>query len=380
MSIDLLLITISLFTWGIGEGLFIYFIPLSLQEWGADPILIGAVLGGIGLAISLAQIPAGWFSDRYGPRYLMWAAWSLGTVAALIMAFATSLWMFVIALWLYYFTAFAVAPMNAYIVMAKGKFSIARALTLVSGMYNLGAAAGPLVGGLIAEKWELQSIYLVSSGIFILSTIVIYFAKDQKPNPAPKNALQKTSLFQKKFLMFVGLAMLTVFILYLPQPLTSNYLQNVKLLSKSQIGLLGTIGNTGNAFAALVLGGIHPTIGLIVGQLSVAAYSLILWKTDQFGIFGIAYFILGGYRLARNMITSKIRSFVNDREVGLAFGILETACGMSVILAPLLAGLIYKLDATLPYKLAIPLTLCLIPLTIIFSNKQDEKNLRKDAK
>ena len=44
MNRNLLLVAISLFTWGVGEGLFIYFQPLYLQQWGADPLMIGAVL------------------------------------------------------------------------------------------------------------------------------------------------------------------------------------------------------------------------------------------------------------------------------------------------------------------------------------------------
>ncbi len=366
MSVDLLLITASLFTWGLGEGLFFYFIPLSLQEWGADPILIGAVLGGIGLAISIAQIPAGWLSDRFGPRYLLWGAWTLGTLAALLMALASSLGMFIIGLWLYYFSAFAVAPMNSYIVLVRGKLSIPRALTLVSGFFNVGAAAGPFIGGLIADKWELQSIYMVSSLIFIISTALIFFIKNQKQSIKAIELTKKSSILNYKFLMFVILAMITVFILYLPQPLTSNYLQNVKLLTKPQIGLLGSIGNIGNALAAIALGGINPAVGLLLGQASVLIYSFILWQTSNVSLFGVAYFILGGYRLARIMITSVIRTFVDDHEVGLGFGILETACGLSIILAPILAGLLFNIDSALPYKASILLVILLIILSVVF--------------
>ena len=37
MSADLILVAFSLFTWGIGEGMFFYFQPIYLQELGADP-------------------------------------------------------------------------------------------------------------------------------------------------------------------------------------------------------------------------------------------------------------------------------------------------------------------------------------------------------
>ncbi len=71
MNRNLLLTAISLSIWGIGEGLFIYFQPIYLQEWVGDPILIGTILGGMGVAMAVAQIPAGYLSDKFGSRSIM---------------------------------------------------------------------------------------------------------------------------------------------------------------------------------------------------------------------------------------------------------------------------------------------------------------------
>ena len=78
MARDLILVAISLFTWGLGEGAFLSFQPLYLQQLGADPLRIGAILGGYGLAATLAHIPAGYIADRLGRRPVMWAAWIVG--------------------------------------------------------------------------------------------------------------------------------------------------------------------------------------------------------------------------------------------------------------------------------------------------------------
>jgi len=53
MNRNLLLVAISLFAWGAGEGLFIYFQPLYLQQLGADPLLTGAVFGAMGGATAI---------------------------------------------------------------------------------------------------------------------------------------------------------------------------------------------------------------------------------------------------------------------------------------------------------------------------------------
>lgn len=141
---DLLLMGLSLFTWGVGEGMFIYFQPLYLQKWGANPVEIGAILSMMGIAMAVAQAPAGYLSDRVGSRPVMWASWVLGTIAAGLMALAGSLPLFVTGLLTYGLTSFVVAPMNSYITSVRGGWSVERALTIVSSMFHLGAVAGPL--------------------------------------------------------------------------------------------------------------------------------------------------------------------------------------------------------------------------------------------
>ena len=56
MTKDLILVAVSLFTWGLGEGIFIYFQPLYLQKLGASPVAIGGDL-------RRCQSGAGFFSD-----------------------------------------------------------------------------------------------------------------------------------------------------------------------------------------------------------------------------------------------------------------------------------------------------------------------------
>ncbi len=358
MERDLILIATSLFTWGIGEGLFYYFLPLSLQNWGADPLLIGAIYGGIGVATAIAQIPAGYLADRIGPRYIMYASWVIGMLATWIMALAQSLTVFVIGVWIYYLTAFVMAPMNKYITQIRGKWSVSRALTFAAGSFALGAVAGPILGGLIADHLGIRKIYLFSAVIFIVSTTIIFFVKSRKM-VAVEEIKDESHLFQnRRYVSFLILSFFTIMFVYLPQPLTPNFLHDVVSLNQTTIGLLGTIGNIGNAFATLILGTLPSTFGLFLSQFMVAAFALILWKGKSTFSYGLAYFLLGGYRLNRSMIVSKVQSFIREKEVGLAFGFLETVTGFAIIATPILAGWIYTQNPVLVYPVALAL-ICL---------------------
>src|SRR5512139_1151531 len=149
MNHSLLRLGGALFLWGIGESMFLLFQPVYLQELGAGPIEIGAILGAFGAAMTLTHIPAGHLSDRLGRRPMLIAAWAVGVIATLLMATARSLPVFISGLLLYGLTAFVASPLDSYTTAARGKWSVGRAITFVSMTFNAGAIVGPLIGGRI---------------------------------------------------------------------------------------------------------------------------------------------------------------------------------------------------------------------------------------
>jgi MFS family permease len=382
MNRNLVLVALSLFTWGLGEGFFIYFQPLYLQQWGATSIEIGGILGALGIVLTLSQIPTGLLTDRFGPKKLMWASWILGAIAAWWMVFAPTLSLFVAGYLVYGLTGFGVIPMNTYIIKARGKLSVGRALTFISGMYNLGAVIGPILGGRIADRWGFHTVYIIAACIFVVSTAILMFIQSiHEIHPEDLSHKPQNSsgiLRNPRFLLFLGMTFITLLVLYLPQPLTSNFLQNQQHLSNSTIGLLGAVGSFGNAFATLVLGNIAPFWGLLVGQIWVALFAaFFLWGNSPLW-FGMGYFFFGGYRLYRSMTLAYARPMARHDETGLLFGALETASSAAVIVAPVIAGLLYSQDPYLIYRYAfiailVVLVTNLIMMKIFFPRVHPEK-------
>ena len=342
--------------------MFAGFQVIYLKELGANPVLIGAILSGIGIWMTVAQIPAGYLSDRFGPRPGMWAAWLLGCLAALLMALSNSLPLFVVAMSLYGLTAFVSAPLNAYVTAVRGTWSVERALTTPNAFYNVGMAGGAMVGGLIADSFGIHSIYTVSAGLFILSTLVILMARPAPRQDEHHNATaSRPNLFQNpRFLALLGLIFVSMFALYLPQPLTPNFLQTQAGLSYKTIGLLGAVGSLGNAVFSIGLHGLSAPLAFIAGQALVAVYALLLWRGSNAGWYALGYFFLGGFRLARSMTLAYARQFIRSSETGLAYGLVETANSAVNIAAPFAAGLLYN---TNPYSLY-PISLAAIILVI----------------
>jgi MFS family permease len=370
MSIDLILLSVSLLTWGIGEGMFLIFQPIYLQQLGANTMTIAVVFGLFGLAMMVAHIPAGHLADRIGQKPLLVAAWAAGVLAALIMALARSLPVFIAGMLLYGFTGFVAAPMNSYITAARGSLSPVRAMTLLSAAYSLGAVLGPISGGWIGERLGLRTVYLVSTGIFTVSTMVLFFLHSQ-PRAVHDPAAPPESLWKNtRFIGFMGIIFLAMFVMYLPQPLTPRFLQNERGLSLQSIGLLGSIGSLGNALLALVLGQIAARSGFLLAQVSVAAFSLLLWKGSGLGWFGLGYFLLGGFRSARSLIDAQIRPLIHPAQMGLAYGVAETFSSLAIMLAPLLAGVLYTQDPGRMYWVSAGMIAVMVVVSGIFTPRE----------
>jgi MFS family permease len=365
MSRDLILLSISLMTWGVGEGMFFIFQPLYLQQLGADPVAIGLILAAAGIMMTVAHIPAGYLADRIGRKPLLLASWITAMMAAFLMALAPSLPIFVVGLLLYNLTAFVSSPLSSYVTAARDKLSVTRALTMVSAFYNAGALLGPVLGGLVGERFGLRTIYFVSGGIFLISFIILLFIKSQPVENLDQDQNGDTKFIDRRFIIYLSVIFLAGFSMYLAQPLSSNYLQNQQGLSLQIIGLLGSISSLGIVILNLTLGNLNPYIGYLLAQFSVAIYALILWRSTGLQWFCIGYFLVGGYRMSRSMATALTKNLVHQSRMGLAFGMTETVGSSAVILSSAVAGFLYQYQPSLMYIVAF----CMIIVSMLLSTR-----------
>jgi MFS family permease len=371
---DLILLALALLTWGTGEGMFFNFQPLYLQQLGADPRQIGAILGGVGLAMTIVHLPAGYLSDRIGRRPLLYTAWILGTTAALVMALARSLPWFVTGSVLYGLTNFVLVPLNSYVTAARGRWSVGRAITIISAAFNLGAVLGPLIGGWIGERIGLERTFLVAALLFLLSTVLVFFIQAQPVEQGEEDTSIRAirGVLHPRFLRYLLVIFVVMFVLYLPQPLSPNYLQNVHGINLAQIGQLLAVTSVGVVVLNLVLGHLNAQLGFILAQAAMALFALFLWRGGSLWWFFPAYFLLGSYRTARSLATAQSRSLVSARNMGVAYGWIETTASIAIILAPPLAGVLYSFNPSLVYPVSLVLIGAAIGFTFLFTPLKNE--------
>ena len=362
MNPELFIIMAALLTWGVGEGMFFIFVPVYLEKMGANPLMIGSIFSGFGLMMLCAHVPAGYLADKIGRRPMLITAWVVGAIAAWTMAMASSFWPFVIGYLLYGLTAFVSAPLQSYVTAARGNLSVGRAMTLTSAMFNLGAVFGPVTGGWVAGRFGLKATFLVASCVILVSVAIVFFLRSQPRDEHDGETSRFNMLVNPRFISFMSVIFLMVFAMYLPQPLTPNFLQNERGISLESLGWIGTAGSIGNVFFNLVLGQFSVRAGLVAGQLAVMLFALILWRGEILPWYALGYFLMGGFRAARMLIFAEVRLLVHQGQMGLAYGITETVNSLAAILSPLLAGYLYDYIAP---DLMYPVSIGLIGIAIL---------------
>jgi hypothetical protein len=166
-----------------------------------------------------------------------------------------------------------------------------------------------------------------------------------------------------------------MFALYLPQPLTVNYLQNERGLDLSQIGTLISLRSVGVVILNLGIGQLGSNLGFFIAQITLFMFCVIILKGTSYPWYALAYLLLGGYQTARSLAAAKGRLLVNAATMGLAYGMIEMASAISVILAPPLAGLLYTKQPEWIYIVSLGCIATMILVNIVFmpgKEKSDE--------
>jgi len=368
---DLQRLILSLTVWALGEGMFMYIIPLYIRDLGATPAQIGGVLGIAGMSMAVLHVPAGYLADRLGRKPVMIAGWFLGLLGAAAMFVAPSLALFSMALTLYYSTTFVTSANNSYITASRGTLSVERALTLVSAAYGVGLVISPALGGWIASLMGLRSVFGWASLLLAISCALLLPLSPQLVEPKKEERRYGQLMANRTFLGLVILIFATLLAMYLGIPLAPNFLQEVRSVPVATIGLLGSANALGIVVFNTILGRRHPRWGWIIGQVLVLGSALVLWLGAAVPLFMLGYFLRSGFGVAKGLATSQVGRVVDDHEMGMAYAVTETAGAGALILAPVMAGLLYEREPVMPFILSAALTAVGILLTIRFAPRRD---------
>jgi MFS family permease len=171
---------------GIAEGGLLPIIPASAQAMGASLPTAGIILGLVMIGTLFADLPAARLINILGERKAMMSAVAVASVGTFIAAFATSLW--VLGLGVFILGAsvavFGLAR-HSYLTEIVPYSHRARALSILGGVFRAGHFIGPLIGAALIVLIDLQAVYWNAVLFCALAALILLFIKPDRMPDTP---------------------------------------------------------------------------------------------------------------------------------------------------------------------------------------------------
>jgi predicted MFS family arabinose efflux permease len=343
------LVMLALFTWALGEGLWLNLRQLYLAELGATPEQVGLALALESITHASLPIAAGYVSDRFGPYGVLVAAWVMGIFGPCLMALATTWQMVIPGMLAYALTAFVMPAISAYTLLnlpedtRESPGVSERALTTIFAAYPAGLIVSPTLGGLLADHLGIRATLWAAVGVFVLSAGIILLAGHVEPDQPAPGERPASALGSQAFILAALYYMLAMITLFLGYALAPNFLEDVRGFSYSTIGLMFSFFAAGTTVINLVAGRLSPRWSFAAVLAAVWLALLGIRQVAAPAGVAAAFFAFGGIFSARTLASAGVARVVGPRSRGLAFGVMETLVWVALATASWAAGHLYDL-------------------------------------
>ena len=162
------------------QGSLMVFLPLYLANiMNYSPWALGAAMMSLQICGFIAAPIAGAMSDKVGRRSIMMSSMAMTAVVLLFMIFAGGTPAFVFFVALLGFFLFAIrAVLQAWTLDATPRNMGGSAIGLLFGIQAIGSAIGPLICGLLADKFGLLSTFYFMASTIVLANMFVFFIPD----------------------------------------------------------------------------------------------------------------------------------------------------------------------------------------------------------
>src|SRR5688572_21753977 len=158
------------------------FLPVYLaNDMGYSPFWIGACLFALQAAGFAASPVAGHLSDRMGRKQILMSSMLASAVVLAAMAFSGGSPLFIALVAVLGFFLYATRPVvQAWMLEAPPKNMGGSSIGVLFGAQAVGGALGPLLGGLVADRYGLlATFYFLAATIVIANLFVIWVRKPE---------------------------------------------------------------------------------------------------------------------------------------------------------------------------------------------------------
>lgn len=358
------------------------------QKYKIDDFAISVLIAVPVILGSLARIPMGVLTDKFGGRRVMTALLVFCIVPCVGMALSSDFWLFMV--WAFLLgiagSSFAVGVPFVSRWFAPEKQGL---MVGIFGMGNIGTAISARAMPEISKAWGWQAGFYIFGGLVVLMGIAFYFFAGDENRPATSKTIgERLAVLGKEKLAwlfslfyFVTFGGFVAFGIYLPKLLVDLY-----SIDKIDAGnrvlvfvVLATLARPLGGWLADKFGGSNV---LTVVFLVVPAMAFILVFTTDVLLLTVACLVIAIFLGLGNGAVFKLVPQYFGKEAGTVTGLVGAAGGLGGFFPPLILGFFKSTlgNYALGYVLmALAAIICLV-LNLVVFRKDKSGELRGNLK
>lgn len=340
-----------------GFTVVIPFLPYYVQELGVtDPeqvaIWSGLVFTGHGIAMAILAPIWGSLADRYGRKMMVQRAMFGGAVVLGAMGFVDNVQQLAILRTIQGGLTGTIPAATTLIASSVPREKSGYALGLLQMAIYVGASAGPLLGGLIADTLGYRAAFWVTAALLFIAGLSVFFLVEERVKPSQQGKDSPTEGFwqglalvlqSRALLVIFGIRLITRLGLGMMSPMLPLFVQSLMLDGErvaSITGLISGVGAATGALGAVALGRVGDRIGhrrvMVACTLGAAALHVpqffVSTPTQLLILQAAAGVVLGGLVAS---VSATLANLAPKGRQGVVYGVDTSATSVARAVAPM---------------------------------------------
>lgn len=351
------------------NAMWIFFLPLLLQDQGLTAFHVGAIYGLSMLLVSLIQVPAGAFVDKCGRKTSVVLASLVGSSSVLLLAVVPGPILFTLAYLMNPVarTLFSIG-MTALIMESASRDRLATSFGTFRTLAGCVTVIAPALGGFLIQTQRTREVLFASSLLlFIVFLVRAIFIKETSKKAATQPIRDRQASRLKAFRAQLRLALtdrslLTLalvygvynMILFSQSFIIPLYSKAYLGLSSVEIGLMFTLFVVFDALLGIPFGMMADRVGRIQTILISWLGEMIAMMVFAYSTSPIMAFVsFSAWVAFGSMDAPALQALLGDitktDRRGLSLGFFNTFALIFSIPSPLITGALYSVSGKMPF-------------------------------